>query len=67
MTSSNKILKHQIISAEKWWIPKLYNSSRSITFILIISSSDKVIVNIVHKQHVSRIVHETMSDMWIYK
>ena len=34
---------------KKWWIPKLYNSSRSITFILIISSSDKVIVNIVHK------------------
>ena len=27
----------------------MYNSSRSITFILIISSSDKVIVNIVHK------------------
>ena len=34
---------------KKWWIPKLYNSSRSTTFILIISSSDKVIVNIVHK------------------
>ena len=49
MTSSKKILKHQIISAEKWWIPKIYNSSRSTTFILVISSSDKVIVNIVHK------------------
>ena len=34
---------------KKWWIPKLYNSSRSTTFILIISSSDKVILNIVHK------------------
>ena len=34
---------------KKWWIPKLYNSSRSTTFILIISSSDKVIVNIIHK------------------
>ena len=27
----------------------MYNSSRSTTFILVISSSDKVIVNIVHK------------------
>ena len=34
---------------KKWWISKLYNSTRSTTFILIISSSDKVIVNIVHK------------------
>ena len=34
---------------KKWWIPKLYNSSISTTFILIISSSDKVIVNIIHK------------------
>ena len=50
ITSSNEILKHQIISAEKkWWIPKMYNSSRSTTFILVISSSDKVIVNIIHK------------------
>ena len=49
MTSCNKILKHQMILAEKWWISKLYNSSRSKTFILIISSSDKMIVNIVHK------------------
>ena len=38
-----------MILAEKWWIPKLYNSSRSTTFILVISSSDKVILNIVHK------------------
>ena len=38
-----------MISAKKWWIPKLYNSSRSTTFSLIISLSDKVIVNIVHK------------------
>jgi len=30
-------------------MPKFYNLSRSTTFILIISSSDKVIVNIVHK------------------
>ena len=30
-------------------MPKLYNSSRSKTFILVISSSDKVIANIVHK------------------
>ena len=42
-------MKHQIISAEKWWIPKLYNSSISTTFILVIFSSGKVIVNIVHK------------------
>ena len=34
---------------KKWWIPKSYNSSRSRIFILIISSSDKVIVNIIHK------------------
>ena len=54
-----------MILAEKWWIPKMYNLSRSTTFILVISSSDKVIVNIVHNQHVSHIVHETMSDMWI--
>ena len=34
---------------KKWWIPKLYNSSRSTTFILVISWFDKVIINIVHK------------------
>ena len=38
-----------MISAKKWWIPKLCNSSRSTTFMLVISSSDKMIVNIVHK------------------
>ena len=27
----------------KWWIPKLYNSSRSPTFILVISSFHKVL------------------------
>ena len=49
MTSSNKILKHQMISAEQVMNTNLYNTSRSTTFILVISSSDKVIVNIVHK------------------
>ena len=68
ITSSNKILKHRMISAEKWWIPKMYNSSRSTTFILVISSSDKVIVNIVHKStclSYSSWNYECYVNLWI--
>ena len=49
MTSITRFSAIKWFQLKKWWIPKLYNSSRSITFILVISWSDKVIVNIVHK------------------
>jgi hypothetical protein len=38
---------------KKWWIPKLFNSWRSTTFILVISSFDKLLVHIVHKTYIS--------------
>ena len=51
-----------IVWSSKWFhlkkssITKLYNLSRFITFILAISSSDKVICKIVHKMYISYIV-----------
>ena len=53
---------------KKWWIPKLYNSSRFKTFILVISSSDKVILNIVHKStcfSYSSWNYESYVNLWI--
>jgi hypothetical protein len=43
-----KIWDAKWLQHEKWWIPKLLNSSRSTTFILTISSFDKILVYIVH-------------------
>ena len=47
----------------------MYNSSRSTTFILIISLSDKVLVNIVHKFHMNLLTMftNTLSDEEVTK
>ena len=48
------------------WIPKLNNSSRSTTFILVISSSDKLLVHIVHKStYLSYSFINYVRDLWI--
>ena len=53
---------------KKWWTLKMYNSSRSTTFILVISSYNKVIVNIVYKStylSYSLWNYEWYVDLWI--
>jgi hypothetical protein len=43
---SGTALNPKWFQLKKWWIPKLNNSSRSTTFILVISSSDKLVITL---------------------
>ena len=52
---------------KKWWTLKMYNSSRSTTFILIIFSFNKGLVNIIHKSTYHSQFHKLYEghvDLW---
>jgi hypothetical protein len=45
----------KLFQMKKWLIPKLYNSWRSTTFILVIFLFDKFLVHIVHKTYIGNL------------